>query len=89
MPDRRWKPRDRAVALRYNFNAPAPFLVAKAEGHLAEALLKIAGEHGIPIIREEGLANLLYPLDLGSCIPPEFYEVIAAVFAWIQASEEP
>ncbi len=89
MPERVLKRRDRAVALRYNADVPAPFVVAKAEGRMAETMLKMAAECGIPVVSDKGCADLLFPLDLGTCVPPGLYEVLAKVFAWIQAAEEP
>ncbi len=89
MPERGLKRRDRAVALRYNANVPAPFVVAKAEGRMAESMVRMASECGVPVVSHEACADLLFPLDLGTCVPPGMYEVVAKVFAWIQAAEEP
>lgn len=77
----------RAVALRYSPDYPAPFLVAKGGGRTAERLVEIATEAGVPVVREEALASALFPLDLGSYIPEAYYEVVAKVFAFIKTVE--
>ena len=80
--------RERAVALRYLAELPAPFVIAKGEGRAAERLKAIAREAGVPILEEEGLVDLLFPEDVGAFIPVEFYEIVAKVFAWVRTSEE-
>jgi len=80
--------RERAVALRYIVELPAPFIVAKGEGRAAERLKAIAREAGVPILEEEGLVDILFPEDVGAFVPVEFYEIVAKVFAWVRTSEE-
>ena len=79
--------RERAIALRYLSELPAPFIVAKGEGRAAERLKKIALETGVPILEEEALVDLLFPEDIGAFVPFEFYEIVAKVFAWVRTSE--
>lgn len=81
-------PRDRAIALRYLPELPAPFVVAKGEGRAAERLKAIAREAGVPILEDGALADLLFPEDLGAFVPAELYEIVAKVFAWVRTSEE-
>ena len=80
--------RGKAVALRYFPEVPAPFLVAKGEGRMAERLLQLAGDHSVPVLSDAGLIDLLYPIDLGDFIPLQLYEIIAKVFAFVRSSEE-
>ena len=80
--------RQRAIALRYFAELPAPFIVAKGEGRAAEHLKKIALDAGVPILEEELLVDLLFPEDIGAFVPVEFYEIVAKVFAWVRTSEE-
>jgi type III secretion system FlhB-like substrate exporter len=56
---------------------------------MAESMVRMASECGVPVVSHEACADLLFPLDLGTCVPPGMYEVVAKVFAWIQAAEEP
>jgi flagellar biosynthesis protein len=79
---------DKAVALKYIPSLPAPFLAAKASGRAAARLVEIAREAGVPVVKEEGLACALYPLDLGDYVPEECFEIVARVFAFVKSIEE-
>lgn len=85
-------PRDRrksAVALRYAPPADrAPRLVAKAQGAIAERLIALAKEHGVPIHRDPNLVQVLAALDLEQEIPPTLYLVIAEILAFLYAANE-
>ncbi|BDU76792.1 EscU/YscU/HrcU family type III secretion system export apparatus switch protein [Mesoterricola sediminis] len=76
-----------AVALRYAPEAPfgdiAPRLVAKGEGMLADRILALAREHGIPVERDPDLLAALAPLDLDQIIPPELFQAVAIMLAAI------
>jgi len=74
----------RAVALKYNTMAQAaPSVVAKGAGEIAERIIKIAKENGIPIKEDPDLVETLSRLDLNREIPAELYHVIAEVLAWV------
>jgi len=79
--------RPRAAALRYRPQAPfldaAPRLVAKGEGLLAERILALAREHGVPIEKDSALLEALYRLDINEEIPEELYQVVAELLAFI------
>ncbi len=62
---------------------PAPRLVAKGQGHVAERILEIAREHGIHIHEDPDLVEVLAALDLGQLIPEELYEALAEILAFI------
>jgi len=73
-----------AVALGYDPKTDrAPRIRATGRGRLAEEILRVARENGIPIERDGDLAAILGGLDLGAEIPPELYAVVAEVFAYI------
>lgn len=75
--------RTRAVALRYRSgDDPAPRITAAGSGPVAERILEIAREHGLPLREDPDLVEALAVLDLGAMIPPELYEMIAEVLAW-------
>jgi flagellar biosynthesis protein len=78
-------PRPRAAALRYQPQAPfldaAPRLVAKGEGLLAERILALAKEHGIPVERDPDLMAALEPLQVDRVIPPELFKAVAVMLA--------
>ncbi len=77
--------RPSAVALRYQPEAPfldaAPRLVAKGQGFLADRILELARQHGVPIQRDPDLLATLEPLDVNSLIPPDLFQAVAVVLA--------
>lgn len=78
------RPRPRAAALQYDPALDrAPRLVARGEGHLAERILALAREHGIPVHEDRGLLDVLARLDLEREIPPEIYRVVAEIIAFV------
>jgi flagellar biosynthesis protein len=74
----------RAVALRYDrASGGAPTVAATGSGYVADRIIEIAREHGVPIREDPDLVQLLSRLDLDQAIPPELYGVIAEVFAFV------
>ena len=74
----------RAVALGYRRSEdPAPRVLARGNGRHAEAMLERAAEQGVPIERDEDLLTCLEPLDVGARIPPERYEAVARILAFV------
>ncbi len=71
-----------AVALKYEADEEAPKVVAKGKGKLADLILELAKNHGIPIKQDSKLVKELYKLELEKPIPPELYKAVAAVLAW-------
>jgi flagellar biosynthesis protein len=77
-------PRLRVAALRYDHPADrAPKLVARGDGHVAERILALAREHGIPIHEDRELVDVLSRLDLEEDIPGEVYQVVAEILAFL------
>lgn len=73
-----------AVALKYEPEKDdAPCLIAKGRGEIAERIIEKAREIGIPIQEDPMLVAALYKMDLYQTIPPELYEVVAEVLAYI------
>lgn len=74
-----------AVALSYNQKeAPAPVLVAKGAGRVAERIKEIARENNVPIRENKPVARALYSqVDIGEMIPEELYKVVASILAQI------
>lgn len=74
----------RAVALRYDrAQDGAPRVVAKGQGQLAERIVAVAREHGVPLYEDPHLAASLSALDLETEIPPELYRAVAEVLAFL------
>ena len=84
------KPDTRAVSLKYD-GKEAPRVTAKGEGLLAERILEIAREHGIPLHEDPDLVSLLAKLDLGDEIPRALYVAVAEIiaFAYIMTGKIP
>ena len=77
-------PRKKAVALRYNpAEDPAPRVVGKGQGVIAERIMEIAREHDIPIHEDPDLVELLAALELGQLIPEEMYAALAEILAFL------
>ncbi|MFA7552871.1 MAG: EscU/YscU/HrcU family type III secretion system export apparatus switch protein [Spongiibacteraceae bacterium] len=71
----------KAVALQYNGKS-APAVTATATGILAEEIIEIARQHGIPLFENETLLQLLTEIGLGEEIPETLYLCIAQVIAF-------
>jgi flagellar biosynthetic protein FlhB len=74
-----------AVAVKYDpEEMPAPTVVAKGMGELANQIRRLAVEHGIPIIERKPLAQALYrQVKVGQPIPVEMYEVFVEILAYV------
>jgi flagellar biosynthetic protein FlhB len=74
-----------AIALEWNeATMAAPVLIAKGADLMAKRIREVAAEHGIPIMENPPLARTLYdkvPLD--SPVPPNLYEAVAQVIAFV------
>ena len=57
-------------------------MTASGEGAIADEIIRIAREHGVPLRQDGMLAALLGDLELGEEIPPMLYRVIAEVIAY-------
>ena len=73
-----------AVALTYEFGKPnLPRVVASGRGAIAERILALAQENGIPVREDADLATLLAAVELESEIPAEAMIAVAEVMAQI------
>ena len=77
------RPRASAVALAYRDGEPAPKVVAKGKGLIAEQISARAQEAGVHIHESRELVSLLMDVDLDRQIPPPLYRVIAELLAWL------
>jgi flagellar biosynthesis protein len=75
------QPLPSAVALHYDGKG-APRVTAKGRGLVAENILALAEQHGIPLREDPDLVNLLVKLDLGDEIPAALYVAVAEVIAF-------
>jgi len=74
-----------AIALEYDReNMPAPKLVAKGAGFIAEKIKELAKQHGVPIVVNKPLAHVMYKkIKIGQFIPRDLFEATAKVLAYI------
>ncbi|MES9903820.1 MAG: EscU/YscU/HrcU family type III secretion system export apparatus switch protein [Sedimenticola sp.] len=79
-----------AVALNYD-GKNAPRVTAKGRGKLADEILKLAEESGIPLEQDSELATILAQIPLGEEIPEALYRAIAEViaFAYLLTGKRP
>jgi flagellar biosynthesis protein len=81
-------PRRRATALRFDPAAGgAPRVVASGAGLIAERILELARQEGIPVREEPALVEALSRLELEQEIPPELYIAVAEVLVWAYGLE--
>lgn len=74
-----------AVALKYvPSKMKAPVVVAKGVDNLALRIKKVAEENNVTIYEDPPLAQALYKaVEIGQMIPPELYEAVAHVLAFV------
>jgi flagellar biosynthesis protein len=77
-----------AVALAYAENEPAPKVVAKGRGLLAETIIERAREAGVFVHESPELVALLMQVDLDRHIPPQLYLAVAELLAWLYRLEQ-
>lgn len=74
-----------AVAIKYEPERyDAPFVVAKGADYLAQKIKDVAKENRIEIVENKPLARMLYAnVEVGSVVPPELYQAVAEVLAFV------
>jgi flagellar biosynthesis protein len=76
------KPRH-AAALSYDEDAGcAPRVVAAGTGAVAERIIALARENGVPIHDDAGLAEALARLQLEAEVPEELWKAVAEALVW-------
>ena len=77
-------PNKTAVALTYDkVKDPAPRISAKGHGLIADQIIKVAGEHNIPVRQDAALVEILEKLDIDSIIPLEAYRAVAEILNYV------
>ncbi len=83
------KKRKTAVALRYDpLKDGAPKISAKGKGSVAESIIDLAREHGIPVKDDPDLVEVLSKLDIDEEIPSEVYIVVAELLAFVYSANK-
>ncbi len=78
MPD---EARKKASALHYEGKG-APRVVASGAGLIAERIVEVARENGVPVRHDKALAEALSGLELDREIPEDLYKAVAETLAW-------
>lgn len=74
-----------AVAISYKpGEMPAPKVVAKGAGKIAERIREIARENGVPLVENRPLARNLYKtVEVGREIPDDLFQAVAELLAYV------
>lgn len=74
-----------AVAVKYDKDtAEAPYVLAKGADYVAANIKEIAKQNNIEIVENKPLARMLYyNVEIGDQIPPELYQMVAEVLAYV------
>jgi flagellar biosynthesis protein len=75
---------EKAAALKYerSVNDP-PQAVAKGSGLVAEKIIALALENGVPVHEDSNLIEILSTIDLYEEIPSELYKAVAEILAFV------
>ena len=74
--------KQKAVALKYQEDQDvAPVVIASGCGSVAEKIIDIAENKGIPVFRDDSAASLMCMLEVGRPIPAELYQVVAVIYS--------
>jgi len=74
-----------AVAIKYDPELyDAPYVIAKGADYLAQKIKEAAKENHIEIVENRPLARMLYAnVEVGGIVPPELYQAVAEVLAFV------
>lgn len=78
----------KAVALLYEPGSQAPQVVASGKGAIAERIIDTAKDSDVPLYKDTNLADTLLKLDIGDCIPPELYGVVAEILVYVDQMDK-
>lgn len=80
-------PKDERVAVAISYDRgkdPAPRVVAKGRGAIAQRIRELAKEHDVPLLEAPPLARALYAhTELDQTIPPALFRAVAEVMAYV------
>ena len=72
----------RAASLQYRPKDGAPIIVASGMGHLAEKIVEVAEDSGVPVYEDSSLATVLTQMELGREIPEELYHAVVDIYLY-------
>ena len=75
---------EKAVALRYQAHRDmAPKVTAKGSGLVAQKIIELGRQYGIPIQKDPALIQVLAQLDFYQEIPSKIFAVVAEILAFV------
>jgi len=78
------KRKQMAAAISYDpAENDVPILSAFGEGYVAQKIIEVAKESGVPVLPEPGLTKMLSKLSVGDAIAPEMYDAVAKVLVFV------
>jgi flagellar biosynthesis protein len=78
-----------AAAIKYdNEGDSAPKVTVSGRGLIAEKIIAVAEENGIPIKNDPDLVQILSKLKVGAEIPVELYRAVAEILAFVYSLNE-
>ena len=78
-----------AAAIKYDsLTDGAPKVTASGRGMIAEKIIAIAQDNGIPIKSDPDLVQILSKLKVGAEIPEELYRAVAEILAFVYSLNE-
>jgi flagellar biosynthesis protein len=78
-----------AAAIKYNSEQDgAPKVTASGRGTIAEKIIAIAEENGIPLKNDPELVQILSKLQVGAEIPVELYRAVAEILTFVYSLNE-
>lgn len=76
-----------AAAIAYRPGMAAPVVTAKGRGLVAEEIVRRARDHGVAVQVSGSLAGLLAEVELQHQIPPQLFQAVAELLAWLYRLE--
>jgi len=74
----------RAAAISYDpAEQDVPVLAAFGEGYVAQKIVEVARESGVPVLPDANLASMLSKVSVGDEISPEMYDAVAKVLVFV------
>ena len=73
-----------AIALKYEEGMPAPIVMAKGAGFVAQKIKSIATDNDIPLVENKPLARTIFKsTEIGDFIPADLYRAVAEILAYV------
>lgn len=72
-----------AVALKYDGSKnKSPVIIAGGSGYVAQKVVEIAENSGVPVYKDDSLSIMLSQLDIGNEIPEELFKTIVDIYVY-------